>query len=114
MTEQLIGLILLGIAAVAIAGAVAAAARGRGQVALHPPRGIHVPPGSWLPLAWAAGAALVGAGLAFKPDDQVAAWWFLIPGLAVILVAVVVSIRAAGREWHETEHGSHDEGVGPH
>lgn len=114
MTEQFIGLVLLGIGVVAIAAAVAAAARAGDRPPLHPPRGVHVPPGSWLPMLWAGGAALLAAGLAFKPDDQGAAWWFLIPGLIVIVVAAVVSIRAAGREWHETEHGSHDEGAGHH
>jgi hypothetical protein len=114
MTEQLIGLVLLGIGVVAIAAAVAAAARSGDRPSLHPPRGIHVPPGSWLPMLWATGGALLAAGLAFKPDDQAFAWWFLIPGLVVIVAAAVMSIRAAGREWHETEQGSHDEDAGHH
>jgi hypothetical protein len=114
MTDQVVGYLLLGLAAVAAGAVVAVAARAPRAEPLHPPLGVHVPPGSWLPLAWAAGAALLGAGLAFKPEDQFAAWWFLLPGLAVIVVAAVLSIRAAGREWHETEHGSNDEGTGHH
>jgi hypothetical protein len=93
---------------------VAAAARGRAHGALHPPAGIHVPPGSWLPILWAVAAGLLGAGLAFKPEDQLLNWFFAIPGLALIVVGAVVSVRAAGREWRETELGSHDEGAGHH
>jgi hypothetical protein len=59
-------------------------------------------------------ASLVGAGLAFKPEDQALNWLFAIPGLVLIVVAAVLSVRVAGREWRETEHGSHDEGAGHH
>ena len=65
-------------------------------------------------MAWAGGAGLLGAGLAFKPEDQPVAWWFFLPGLVVIVVTAVLSVRAAGREWQETEHGSRDEGPGHH
>lgn len=114
MPDQMVGYLLLGLAVVAIAAIVASAARGSAYARPHPPPGVHVPPGSWLPVAWAVGAGLLGAGLAFKPEDQLAAWWFLIPGLGVFVVSTVLSIRAAGREWQETEHGSHDEGSGHH
>jgi hypothetical protein len=114
MTDQLIGFLLIGLAAVAVAAIVAAAARGRARAALHPPPGVHVPPGSWLPILWAVAASLVGAGLAFKPEDQPLNWLFAIPGLVLIVVAAVLSVRVAGREWRETEHGSHDEGAGHH
>jgi hypothetical protein len=114
MSDQMVGYLLLGLAVVAIGATVAVAARAPRAEPLHPPRGIHVPPGSWLPLAWATGGALLAAGLAFKPDDQLTAWWFLLPGLGVIVAAAVLSIRAAGREWRETEHGSRDEGAGHH
>ena len=114
MTDQIVGYLILGVAVVALVAVVAAAARRREGGTLHPPSGIHVPPGSWLPTLWAGGAALLGAGLAFKPEDQLLAWWFFLPGLAVIVLAAVVSVRTAGREWEETEHGSHDEGAGHH
>jgi len=114
MPDQIFGYVLLGAAVLAIAAIVASAARGRQQPPLHPPPGVHVPPGSWLPVIWAVGGGLLGAGLAFKPDDQAAAWWFLIPGLGVFVVGAILSVRTAGREWRETEHGSHDEGSGHH
>ncbi len=56
----------------------------------------------------------MGAGLAFKPEDQVLNWLFAIPGLVLIVVASVVSVRVASREWRDTEHGSHDEGAAHH
>ena len=42
------------------------------------------------------------------------AWWFFLPGLAFIVLAVILSVRVAGREWRDTEHGSHDEGASHH
>ena len=114
LDDQLIGYLLIGLAVVGAAAVVAAAARGRARGALHPPAGIHVPPGSWLPVLWATAGGLVGAGLAFKPEDQLLNWFFAVPGLILIVVAAVVSVRTAGREWRETEHGSHDEGGGHH
>lgn len=114
MTDQILGFALLAIALVGVAVVIALAARGRERAPLHPPPGVHVPPGSWLPMIWAAAGALLGAGLAFKPEDQPVAWWFFLPGLALIVVAAVQSVRTAGREWRETEHGSHDEGASHH
>ncbi len=114
MPDQLIGYLLIGLGVVAAAAVVAGAARGRARGPLHPPPGVHVPPGSWLPVAWAGAAGLLGAGFAFKPEDQVMNWWFALPGLILIVVAAVVSIRVASREWRETEHGSHDEGAAHH
>jgi hypothetical protein len=114
MTDQLLGLILIGAGVVALAAIVAGAARGKPRGELHPPPGVHVPPGSWLPIIWAGAGALLGAGLAFKPEDQLLNWLFAIPALALIVVAAVLSVRVAGREWRETEHGSHDEGAAHH
>jgi hypothetical protein len=114
MTDQLLGYVILVVAVVATAAIVAAAARGRAHGPLHPPPGVHVPPGSWLPILWAVAGALLGAGLAFKPEDQVLNWWFALPGLLLIVVGAVVSVRVAGREWRDTEHGSHDEGASHH
>ena len=114
MTDQVLGYLLIGVAVVALAAIVAGAARGQDRRALHPPPGVHVPPGSWLPMMWAIAAALLGAGLAFKPEDQLLNWLFAIPALFLIVVSAVLSVRAAGHEWRETEHRSQDEGAAHH
>ena len=114
MPDQLIGYTLLAVAVVAVFAIVAGAARGRASAPLHPPPGVHVPPGSWLPILWAVAGSLVGAGLAFKPEDQMLNWLFAIPGLVLIVVSAVLSVRVAGREWRDTERGSHDEGASHH
>jgi hypothetical protein len=77
-----------------------------------PPRGVHLPNPSALPVILAVGGALLGAGLAFRGDSQLANPFLAIPGLLVFLYAVVAWVRAAGREWDETEHGSHDDAAG--
>lgn len=77
-----------------------------------PPRGVHLPNPSALPVILAVGGALLGAGLAFRADHQLANPFLAIPGLLVFLYAVVAWVRAAGREWDETEHSSHDDGKG--
>jgi hypothetical protein len=114
MPDQLIGYALLALAVVALAAIVAGAARGRSHGPLRPPPGVHVPPGSWLPILWAGAGSLLAAGLAFKPEDQLLNWLFAIPGFALIVVSAVLSVRVAGREWRDTEHGSHDEGATHH
>jgi uncharacterized membrane protein YphA (DoxX/SURF4 family) len=78
------------------------------------PRGVHLPPPSILPAVMAVGATLLGASLAFRADNQPLANPFLaVPALVVMLVAIVSWIRAAGREWRETETGSaHDDAPG--
>jgi hypothetical protein len=74
-----------------------------------PPRGVHLPNPSALPVILAVGGALLGAGLAFRADNQLANPFLAVPGLLVFLYAVVAWVRAAGREWDETERGSHDD-----
>jgi len=78
------------------------------------PPGVHLPPPSILPAVLAVGATLLGASLAFRADDQPLANPFLaVPALVVMLVGIVAWIRAAGREWRETESGSaHDDAPG--
>jgi len=79
----------------------------------RPPRGVHLPNPSALPVIMAVGGALLGIGLAFRADDQpVANPFFAVPGLIVFLYAIVAWVRAAGREWNETERGSHDDAPG--
>ncbi len=81
----------------------------------HPPRGVHLPAPSLLPAALALGASLLGAGLAFRADDQpIANPWLAVPGLVVMLAGIIGWVRAAGREWGETEHAAHDDGGSGH
>jgi hypothetical protein len=77
-----------------------------------PPRGVHLPNPSALPVIMAVGGALLGAGLAFRADDQLANPFLAVPGLLVFLYAVVAWVRAAGREWDEVERGPHDDAAG--
>jgi hypothetical protein len=77
-----------------------------------PPRGVHLPNPSALPVILAVGGALLGAGLAFRADDQLANPFLAVPGLLVFLYAVVAWVRAAGREWDDAEHRSHDDAPG--
>ena len=78
----------------------------------QPPRGVHLPSPSALPVTLAVGGSLLGAGLAFRGDSQLANPFLAIPGLLIFLYAVVAWVRAAGREWEETERGPHDDGAG--
>jgi hypothetical protein len=73
-----------------------------------PPRGVHLPNPSALPVILAVGGALLGAGLAFRGDDQLANPFLAVPGLLVFMYAIVAWVRAAGREWEEAERGPHD------
>jgi len=77
-----------------------------------PPRGVHLPNPSALPVILAVGGALLGAGLAFRADNQLANPFLAVPGLLVFLYAVVAWVRAAGREWDEAERGPHDDAPG--
>jgi hypothetical protein len=74
-----------------------------------PPRGVHMPNPSALPVIIAVGGALLGAGLAFRADNQLANPFLAVPGLLIFVSAVVAWVRAAGREWDEAERGSHDD-----
>ena len=78
----------------------------------RPPRGVHLPNPSALPVILAVGGMLLGGGLAFRADDQLANPFLAIPGLLVFVYAIVAWVRAAGREWEETERGPHDDGAG--
>jgi hypothetical protein len=122
MPESTIGFLILGTGIVLVLATVfavtlrSAPARPRPT----PPPGVHLPPGSMLPVIMSIGAFLVGAGLTFKPDDPFAVPVFdvlsrifnpflALPGVLVLLYGIFSWVRAAGREWHETETGgSHD------
>ncbi|MGH2358667.1 MAG: hypothetical protein ACRDGJ_11795 [Candidatus Limnocylindria bacterium] len=73
----------------------------------NPPRGVHMPPPSYLPVLMAVGGGLIGAGLAFRPDEALVNVWLAVPGLAVFVIGIVAWVRAANREWREVEHGAH-------
>ena len=69
MTDTAIGFLIVGIgharrARRRVRRLVAAAARP--ERAADPPRGVHLPPPSFLPVVLSVGAALIGAGLAFR------------------------------------------------
>jgi threonine/homoserine/homoserine lactone efflux protein len=66
---------------------------------------------SLLPFIFSVGAALLGAGLALH-SLNVILYALAAVGALVIVYAAVGWVRAAGREWHETEHGPHDEVAG--
>lgn len=83
-----------------------------------PPDGVHLPPGSMLPVIMSVAAALIGAGLIFKPDDPIQLPlldvlsrifnpFVAIPGVLVLLYGIWSWVRAANHEWREAEHGSH-------
>jgi threonine/homoserine/homoserine lactone efflux protein len=77
----------------------------------RPPRGVHLPNPSLLPFVFSVGAAMLGAGLALHKLNLVL-YGLAALGVLVIAYAAVSWVRAAGREWHETEKAPHDEGAG--
>lgn len=112
MSEIAFGYLLLAIGIAFVLGVVYAVTShvGGATTRRRLPRGVHLPNPSALPVIMAVGGALLGAGLAFRADDQPLANPFLaIPGILVFIYAIVAWVRAAGREWEETEHGSHDD-----
>ena len=77
----------------------------------RPPRGVHLPNPSLLPFIFSIGAAILGAGLALHGISPLL-YALAAVGVLVIAYAAVAWVRAAGREWHETERGPHDEAPG--
>jgi hypothetical protein len=115
VSETTIGFLILGIGIVAVLATVFAVTLRVGPSAGRPtpPRGVHLPPPSWLPVALAVGAALLGAGLAFRPDGWIAQPILAALGFLTLVGGIVAWVRAAGREWREVEHDS-DHSAGGH
>ncbi len=114
MTDAALGFLLLGIAMLVVLGivfVVASRAGARGE-APKPPTGVHLPNPSFLPVVFSIAAALIGSGLAFKPEGQMANLFLLVPGVLLLVVGMVAWVRAANHEWHEVERGGHhDDGA---
>ena len=113
MADTAIGFILIGVAMLVVLGVVFAVSSRGGPAGAKPkpPRGVHLPGPSYLPVLMSVGMLLLGAGLAFRPLDQVANLWIAVPGLAVLIFGIVSWVRAANHEWRDTEHTSHDDGA---
>jgi hypothetical protein len=114
LTDTAIGFLLIGVGMLVVLGIVfivATRAGGSARKAGAPPRGVHLPPPSFLPVVMSVGAALLGTGLAFRGDDQIANPFLAVPGLIVLVLGIIAWVRAANREWDGVEHGSHDDGA---
>lgn len=109
MTDTAIGFLIVGIAMLVVLGVVFAVSSRPRPVGDRstPPEGVHLPPPSFLPVIVSIAGALIGAGLAFRAEDQLANPFLAIPGLAVLVLGVMWWVRAANREWREVEHGGH-------
>jgi hypothetical protein len=118
MPDSTIGFLILGTVIVLVLAIVFAVTM-RGYAPRPrptPPPGVHLPPGSMLPVVLSVGAALLGAGLTFKPDDpypivvldvlsKIFNPFLAVPGIVVLLYGIWSWVRAANREWRETEAG---------
>ena len=115
MSDTAVGFLILGIGMLVVLGvafAIAARATGTGATPrARPPRGVHMPDPSMLPVVMSAGFALLGAGLAFRSEDQIANPFLAIPGMLVFVLGIIAWVRAANHEWRETEHRPHDDGA---
>jgi hypothetical protein len=114
-SDTAIGFLLLGFGIVLVLAVVFAVTMRTGRqpsARPKPPRGVHLPAPSPLPVVVSVAAALLGAGLVFRADDQIANLYLAIPGLLVLVYAIWAWVRAAGREWQDVEHGPHDDAPG--
>ena len=113
VTDTAIGFALLGVGMLVVLGVVfAIASRPRvARTAAHPPRGVHLPSPSYLPVVVSLAAGLLGAGLAFRGDWPLANPFLAIPGLLVLVLGSVAWVRAANHEWRDVERRPHDDGT---
>jgi hypothetical protein len=123
MPDSTIGFLILGTGIVLVLAIVfAVTMRGYSpRPRPAPPPGVHLPPGSLLPVILSVGAALIGAGLTFKPDKPftlpvldvlsgIFNPFLAVPGIVVLFYGIWSWVRAANREWRDTEAGgSHHE-----
>lgn len=111
MPDTAVGFVLLGIGILVVLGVVFAISSRAGvaSAASKPPRGVHLPGPSFLPVVISLSAALMGLGLVFRGDGQIANPFIAIPGVLVLVLGVLAWVRAANHEWREVEHGSHDD-----
>jgi hypothetical protein len=110
ISDQAIGFVILGVGLVVVLGIVfAIASRAADGERVRPPLGVHLPSPSLLPVVMSLAAFLLGAGLAFKADSELANPFLAIPGLIVLVAGVIAWVRSANREWREVEHPRHDD-----
>ena len=114
MSDAVLGFLLLGIAMLVVLGIVFfVASRGEARERPSPPPGVHMPNPSLLPILISVGAALLGAGFAFKGTWAIANPFLAVPGVFAVVATAVAWVRAANREWIEVDGGAHhDDGAG--
>jgi hypothetical protein len=115
MSDQIFGFVLVGIGIVFVLAIVFVVSSRVGPAtgqAPEPPRGVHMPAPSWLPVAISLAVVLLAASLGFRGDYIPANPWIGIPGLLLFVGVVVAWVRSAGHEWRDVEHRPHDEATG--
>jgi hypothetical protein len=111
--DTIVGYLIIGVGILFVLGLVFAISSRQAApgVRPRPPRGVHLPNPSLLPFIFSVGAAMLGAGLALHGIGPFL-YALAAVGVLVIAYAAIGWVRAAGREWHETERGPHDEAPG--
>lgn len=109
MSDTAIGLAIVGIGMLVVLAVVFVVFSriGPSEARPSPPTGVHLPGPSYLPVVLSVGAALLGASLVFAGEGQLANPFLAIAGLVVFVLGCIWWVRAANREWRETERGSH-------